>query len=62
MKKYNHAFEIAFSLVTTDPTGENVTAEEMIKAFEARLKEFKQNLDLILECAGMPYDSYCYED
>jgi hypothetical protein len=28
--KYNHAFDIAFSVVSEHPTGEDVTAEQVI--------------------------------
>jgi len=59
--KYNHAFTIAFALVSTDPEG-NVPAEELLKALRAKLDEFESDPTQIVESAGAPYDTFEIEE
>jgi hypothetical protein len=59
--KYNHAFTIAFAIVSTDPEG-NVTAEELLAGLRAKLEEFESDPDQIVESAGAPYDSFEVEE
>lgn len=58
MSKFNHAFDIAFSLSSNSPDGEDVTAEMLIEALEKKLEAFKADPEMILEAAGAPFDSY----
>ena len=55
--KYNHAFSIAFSVVSEHPTGEDVTAEQMLAALIKRVVDAYDSGEL-LEAAGAPYDTY----
>ena len=57
MSKYNHAFDIAFSITSEDPTGEDVTAEQMLDALISRAKTAYANGEL-LEAIGLPFDTY----
>lgn len=53
---YNHAFDFAFSIETTDETGENITGAEFrqhIRDALARLTD-----DDIVSNIGMPFDTY----
>jgi hypothetical protein len=53
---YNHAFDIAFSLVSQHPTGEDVTADMLRNALQKRLDSMGD--DEIMEAAGAPTDTY----
>jgi len=55
--KYNHAFAIAFSLVSEHPTGEDVTAEQARDAIIARVHSAYVSGEL-LEAIDAPYDTY----
>lgn len=57
MSKYNHAFDIAFSITSENPTGEDVTAEQVLEALINRAKTAYANGEL-LEAIGAPFDSY----
>lgn len=57
-KTYNHAFDIAFCVRgSTDPEGNDVTAEMMREALELRIKELMSD-GCMLEAAGAPFDTY----
>lgn len=56
MTKYNHAFDIAFEIVTDEPEG-NVTEEQVIFALIARVMQLSAN-DELLEAVGAPFDTY----
>lgn len=56
MKKYNHAFTIAFE-VLSDNEGEDVTADELKEGLANRLRSLKHG-DEILEACDLPYDTY----
>lgn len=55
--KYNHAFDIAFT-VETDNDGEAVTAAELFAGLEARIAALRSNPDEIIEACGLPFDTY----
>jgi hypothetical protein len=55
--KYNHAYDIAFSLVSEHPTGEDVTAEQVRDAIIARVHNAYASGEL-LEAIGLPFDTY----
>jgi len=59
-KTYNHAYTIAFELSgSTDPDGDDVTAEQLREALMRRIENLDSAGDLEwLEAAGAPYDSY----
>lgn len=61
MTIYNHAFTIAFSVVTRNP-GESVTAAELRAGLERRLREMIRSADYdeIVEACGMPCDTFLY--
>ena len=56
MKRYNHAHDIAFEVVTNDPIGANITAEEFRRAILLRLARLS-DAELI-EAIGGPFDAY----
>jgi hypothetical protein len=55
MAQYNHAFEIAFEVVSNDESGEDVTAE-MLRA--AIIKRAAIDNGEMLEATGAPFDTY----
>lgn len=61
MKKYNHAFTIAFE-VETDASCEidedYPTDEEILDALARRVLSFKENRQELYEAIGAPYDTY----
>lgn len=58
MKKYNHAYTIAFS-IDSDNIDENVTNNELIKGLEKRIDDIKNGKDAtMIECCGASFDTY----
>ena len=55
--KYNHAFDIAFSIVSEHPTGDDVTAEQVLEAIITKVNNAYASGEL-LECIGFPFDTY----
>ena len=55
--KYNHAFDIAFRVVSEHPTGEDVTAEQVREALIKRVIQAYDSGEL-LEAIGAPFDTY----
>jgi hypothetical protein len=55
--KYNHAYDIAFSIVSEHPTGDDVTAEQVLKAIITRANDAYASGEL-LEAIGLPFDTY----
>lgn len=56
IKYYNHAYDIAFSLVAPCATGEQVGAGQLREALYQRLIRLT-DLEL-MEACGLPFDSY----
>ena len=56
VKKYDHAYTIAFAL-QTDNDAEHVTEKELLVALSQRLTNLIAGLDDIVEACGMPYDT-----
>lgn len=54
--RYDHAFTIAFSLVSSDPSGRDVTPAELGAAILTRLATLSDTE--LIEAVGAPYDSY----
>ena len=54
--RYDHAFTIAFSLVSSNPSGRDVTPAELRAAILTRLATLSD--DELIEAVGAPYDSY----
>lgn len=61
MAQYNHAYTIAFSVVSNESQGEDVTAAMLRDALIRRMKDLDGNNEWE-EAAGGPYDSYFDED
>lgn len=55
--KYNHAFDIAFEVIS-DNEEEHVTKEELFEGLFNRISSLIKNGDEILEACGMPFDTY----
>ena len=60
MKKYNHAFTVAFTVVTTNEA-DKVTEKELLAGLTRRLADLIEH-DEIIEAVGMPYDTYEMEE
>lgn len=52
MAKYNHAFDIVFSVLSSSPSAGGVTNEELIRALERRIAMLKACSDEIQEAVG----------
>ena len=57
MKKYNHAFDIAFSVISKNENGDDITAEEFAAAIRQRVDDLLSSGEL-LEAVGAPWDTY----
>jgi hypothetical protein len=55
--KYNHAYTIAFELVSSTPTGEDVTPEMLREALIRRISELDKT-DTWIEATGAPFDTF----
>lgn len=54
-KLYSHAFTIAFSLESPDPTGQNVPALELRAAIKRRIEDISD--EELPEAVGLPFDT-----
>jgi hypothetical protein len=61
MGQYNHAFTVAFSVLSNNPKGEDVTPEMFKAALTKRMKDLDEH-DEWEEAVGGPFDSYFDED
>lgn len=57
----NHAFTIAFAVVTTNDN-ESVTKAELISALKKRISDLELSGDEIIEACGLPFDSYVVDE
>jgi hypothetical protein len=55
--KFNHAFDIAFSLENDSASGE-ASADELLDALQAKVNYLRMHKDEIIESCGAPFDSY----
>jgi hypothetical protein len=61
--KFNHAFTLAFSVVSQDPKGEDVTAEMLRAALQKRIEDLDSEGDLAwYEASDAPFDTYEIEE
>lgn len=61
MKRYSHAYDIAFEVDSDDPSG--ATPDEVLDGLRKRLSELQAGGEtLICEAVGAPYDSYDREE
>ena len=60
MTKYNHAFDIAFEVISNRVDGIDVTADMLRAALEKRIKLLVG--DEIIEACGHPFDTYEIEE
>jgi len=54
---YNHAYTIAFTVITDDPTGADTTAEQFDNAIRERCDDLMIAEEMV-EAIGLPFDSY----
>ena len=57
MARYNHAYALAFSVVSNDDRGHDVDARQLRAALMARVEALDREGGWI-EATGAPYDSY----
>ena len=57
MSRYNHAYDMAFSLVSNDPEGLDVTPAMLRAALLRRIADLDAN-DQWEEAVGAPFDTY----
>jgi hypothetical protein len=58
MKRYNHAYAIAFSVSgSAHPAGEDLTQEQLVFAILKRIADLVDNNELV-EAVGLPHDTY----
>jgi len=55
--KFDHAYTIAFSIVSQHDA-ENVTTQELLDGLYQRFRDLDKNGDEIQEAVGAPFDSY----
>ena len=62
MKKYNHAYTIAFS-INTDNESKDVTALELVSGILNRVSDItSSDISEIHEACGLPFDTYENEE
>ena len=57
MARYNHAYTLAFSLVSNDDKGHDVDARQLKAALLARIEDLDAE-GAWIEATGAPFDSY----
>lgn len=57
MARFNHAYAIAFSVVSNDDRGHDVDARQLHAALMTRIEDLDCEGGWV-EAAGVPYDSY----
>ncbi len=57
VKRYNHAYDVAFSLVSNNPEGKDVTPAMLRAALLRRVADLDAN-DQWEEAVGAPFDTY----
>ncbi len=57
MPKYNHAFDVAFSLVSNDPDGNDITPDMLKAALLKRISDLDAAEEW-KEACGSPWDTY----
>lgn len=60
MVRWNLAYDIAFSLISSGPDGNDVTPSSVRTAILCRLNDLSD--DELMESIGAPFDSYEMED
>lgn len=55
---FNHMCDICFTVISHDPTGENLTADELLVGLKRRLADLELRPNEIIEAVGMPVDTY----
>jgi hypothetical protein len=60
MARYNHAYDIAFSLVSETPDGSDVTQEMLRAALIRRIEQLDAEAEFggMEQACGAPYDTY----
>ena len=63
MTKYNHAFDIAFEVVSEDESGENIPRDVMLAALLRRVADITEYDNANFEAVfDMPFDTYEIEE
>jgi len=62
MKKYSHAFDIAFEVITDKENPDKVTTEELLTALQERLERLQEEDDSNILEAFSNYDSTDLEE
>lgn len=57
MKKFDHAFDVAFSVISTNKVTD-VTAAELLAGIKARVAYFEKNTEELVEACGAAFDSF----
>jgi hypothetical protein len=60
-KQYNHAFDVAFSIVTDREDAEGITAEQFTQAVLQRVLDLNKH-DEWNEAVGAPFDTFEVEE
>ena len=58
MPKFNHAVDIAFTVISDDADGNDFTPAMLRAALMRRIVELNENPDQWLEAVGAPFDTY----
>lgn len=61
MPRYNHAYDLAFSLVSNHERGDDVTPEMFRAALVARMEDLDAS-NAWGEALGCPFDTYCEDN
>lgn len=55
---YNHAFTVAFEVISDDEDGKDITPQQFADAIRKRVDSLLANGSEMLEAVGAPYDTY----
>ena len=57
MPRYDHVYDLAFSVKSDHPRGDDVTPQMLINALQKRIEDLKQGGE-IMEACGVPFETY----
>ena len=57
MKRFNHAFTVAFS-IDSDNEGHAVSESELLEGLIERVNWLMKNQGEVIEAVGLPFDTY----
>jgi len=60
MIRYNHMYDVAFTVINDSSKGEATIAEELLDTMQDRVDYLRKHPDEVIESCGAPSDTYSF--